>query len=85
MLQVIASLGADVTHEGSTVTVDPTGIPDFRKFWNPSSLRKLLPFYLRAHFWLDTALSLAPRGDVIGRRRLNTHFPVFRIWEHDLK
>ena len=81
MLQVIASLGADVTHEGSTVTVDPTGIPDSPKILEPELSSKIRASILFAGPLLARygSVTLAPPGgDVIGRRRLDTHFSGFQ-------
>ena len=81
MLQVIASLGAEVSHEGTTVTVDPSSIPNTPKALEPELSSKIRASILFAGPLLARygSVTLAPPGgDVIGRRRLDTHFSGFQ-------
>ena len=81
MLKVIESLGAVVTHEGKTVTVDPSGIPDTGKVLDEGLSSKIRASILFAGPLLARFGSVKlppPGGDVIGRRRLDTHFSGFQ-------
>lgn len=76
MVEIVASLGAEVTWEGpNTVTVDPGNLSGARP---PPHLAErirasiLLAGPLLARFGHVSFPS--PGGDVIGRRRLDTHF-----------
>jgi len=75
MLAILEHLGASVTLHGHTVTVDPSGIG--RTDIDPDLCRRvrssiLFAGPLAARF--GRAVLHAPGGDVIGRRRLDTHF-----------
>jgi UDP-N-acetylglucosamine 1-carboxyvinyltransferase len=80
LLEVLGSLGAEVTWEGpNTVKVDPgkveAGIPD------PDLARRIRASILLAGPLLARFGSVSlppPGGDVIGRRRLDTHFLAFQ-------
>ena len=81
MLKVIESLGAVVTHEGKTVTVDPSSIPDTGKVLDEGLSSKIRASILFAGPLLARFGSVKlppPGGDVIGRRRLDTHFSGFQ-------
>ncbi len=78
LLDLLADLGAAYEWTGSTVTVDPRGVEPKRL--DPelcASLRAsiLLAGPLLAKF--GTVTFPPPGGDVIGRRRLDTHFLAF--------
>jgi UDP-N-acetylglucosamine 1-carboxyvinyltransferase len=75
MLAILEHLGASVTLHGHTVTVDPAGVN--RTDIDPDLCRRvrssiLFAGPLAARF--GRAVLHAPGGDVIGRRRLDTHF-----------
>lgn len=75
MLEVASTLGVDINRDGSTVTLQAKNISSFEISQDLSRLTRtsLLfagPLLIRtgqASFW-------APGGDVIGRRRLDSHF-----------
>ena len=81
MLQVIESLGATVSFEGKTATIDPSGIPDTPKVLDEGLSSKIRASILFAGPLLARFGSVKlppPGGDVIGRRRLDTHFSGFQ-------
>ncbi len=78
-LEIVASLGAGVTWEGdNTVTVDPRGV-------EVDTIDRALAERIRASLLLAGPLLARfghvalppPGGDVIGRRRMDTHFLAF--------
>ena len=80
MIELLLDLGADVEWTGpNDLRVDPTGI-------NKSSLDPVLAREIRASFLLAGPLLARfghvtvppPGGDVIGRRRLDTHIHAFQ-------
>jgi len=85
LLHLLEDLGATYEWSGSTVTVDPRGVKPKRL--DPdlcSSLRAsiLLAGPLLAKF--GTVTLPPPGGDVIGRRRLDTHFLAFEALGADV-
>jgi UDP-N-acetylglucosamine 1-carboxyvinyltransferase len=79
MMQILDDLGADVTLRGHSVTVCSKGLR--RRRLNPELCRKVRSSILFAgplaarH---GRAVLFPPGGDVIGRRRLDTHFEGLR-------
>jgi UDP-N-acetylglucosamine 1-carboxyvinyltransferase len=77
-LDIVKSLGAAVTWDGSSVTVDPTAV-------EVEAIDRGLAERIRASILLAGPLLARfghvtlppPGGDVIGRRRMDTHFLAF--------
>lgn len=81
MLQVIESMGATVTRGEKTITIDPSNISDEPKVLEAELSSKIRASILFAGPLLARfgSVRLAPPGgDVIGRRRLDTHFSGFQ-------
>lgn len=79
MLELIEKLGAKVTREGHTVTVDPRGLSSYDL--DPSLSEKfrasvVLAAPLLARF--GKAVVTPPGGDQIGDRLLDTHFSMMQ-------
>ncbi len=79
MLQILSELGVAVQREGTTVTLDASGVhsssPDAVLFSQiRGSLTLMGPLLARhGHFSVETTAG----GDDIGRRRIDTHLQVF--------
>lgn len=86
MLELITKLGARVTREDHTVTIDPTGINSFDLDPDLSSKFRasvVLAAPLLARF--GRAVVTPPGGDQIGERLLDTHFAMMQKMGVEIK
>jgi UDP-N-acetylglucosamine 1-carboxyvinyltransferase len=86
MLELITRLGAKVTREDHTVTIDPTGLSSFdldpdlsSKF--RASVVLAAPLLVR----FGKAIVTPPGGDQIGERLLDTHFAMMQKMGVEIK